>query len=105
MQRNLSARVEVLTPVEDPELRQELRLIMTMQLSDMRSAWDMQSDGTYVQREPKGEDGQRGCHEQLIDAANQRRAAARKHKEKKVRNKLLSRFQKRLRESENTNED
>ena len=101
MQRNLSARVEVLTPVEDPELRQELRLILTMQLSDMRSAWDMQADGSYVQRLPvKDDEGLRGCQEQLVDAANKRRVAASKHKEKKVRNKLLSRFQKRLRESE-----
>jgi len=101
MQRNLSARVEVLTPVENSELCQELRLILTAQLSDMRSAWDMRSDGTYIQRQPKSEEAQRGCQEQLIHAANKRRAAASKHKEKKVRNKLLSRFQKKLRESEN----
>jgi polyphosphate kinase len=100
MQRNLEARVEVLTPVEDPELRQELRLILTAQLSDRRSGWEMQSDGTYIQRRPEGDEGQRGCQEQLIRAANKRRAAASQHKEKKVRNKLLNRFQKRLRQSE-----
>jgi polyphosphate kinase len=66
----------------------------------MRSAWDMQADGSYIQRRPRGDIGTRGCQEQLIDAANQRRAAAKKHKEKKVRNKLLTRFEKRLRESE-----
>jgi polyphosphate kinase len=100
MQRNLSARVEVITPVEDPELRQELRLILAAQLSDFRSAWDMQADGTYIQRQPTdGDKGQRGCQEQLIAAANKRQSAASKHKEKKIRSKLLNRFQKKLEES------
>jgi len=100
MLRNLKARVEVLAPVEDSELRQELRLILTAQLSDMRSAWDMQPDGTYIQRQLRDEPNSPGSQQQLMDAAAKRRAAASKHKEKKVRNKLLNRFQKRLRESE-----
>jgi polyphosphate kinase len=99
MQRNLGARVEVLAPVEDKELRQELKLILAVQLSDSRSAWDMQADGKYIQRQPEGDQGERGCQEQLIAAANKRQAAASKHKEKKVRSKLLNRFQKRLEES------
>ena len=99
MERNLTARVEVLAPVEDPDLRQELRLILTAQFSDMRSAWDMQSDGTYIQRQPVGDKAESGCQQQLIEVAEKRRAAASEHKEKKVRNKLLSRFQKKLRKS------
>jgi polyphosphate kinase len=59
----------------------------------------MQADGTYIQRQPEGDKGERGCQEQLIAAANKRQAAASKHKEKKVRSKLLNRFQKRLEES------
>jgi polyphosphate kinase len=101
MQRNLGARVEVLAPVEDKELRQELKLILAVQLSDARSAWDMQADGTYIQRQPKEDKGKRGCQEQLIVAANKRQAAASKHKEKQVRSKLLNRFQKRLQDSSN----
>jgi polyphosphate kinase len=101
MQRNLGARVEVLAPVEDKELRQELKLILAVQLSDARSAWDMQADGTYIQRQPKENKGKRGCQEQLIVAANKRQAAASKHKEKQVRSKLLNRFQKRLQDSSN----
>jgi polyphosphate kinase len=50
MRRNLESRVEVHAPVENPELRQELRLILDVQLADQRSAWDMQPDGSYVQR-------------------------------------------------------
>ncbi len=43
MGRNLDSRVEVHAPVENPELRQELRLILDVQLADQRSAWDMDS--------------------------------------------------------------
>ncbi|HEY5927383.1 MAG TPA: polyphosphate kinase 1, partial [Kofleriaceae bacterium] len=50
MRRNLEKRVEVLVPVEDPRLQQELRFILDTQLSDQRGAWDMQPDGSYVQR-------------------------------------------------------
>ncbi len=52
MKRNLESRVEVLAPVERPELQAELRRILDIQLSDERSAWDMQPDGAYVQRTP-----------------------------------------------------
>ena len=50
MQRNLEKRVEVLIPVEDPRLQAELRHVLDTQLSDQRGAWDMQPDGSYVQR-------------------------------------------------------
>ncbi|MGE0546634.1 MAG: polyphosphate kinase 1 [Kofleriaceae bacterium] len=50
MQRNLEKRVEVLWPVEDSRLQAELRQLLDTQLSDQRGAWDMQSDGSYVQR-------------------------------------------------------
>jgi polyphosphate kinase len=50
MQRNLEKRVEVLVPIEDPRLQSELRFVLDTQLSDQRGAWDMQPDGSYVQR-------------------------------------------------------
>jgi len=54
MQRNLEKRVEVLIPVEDARLQSELRHILDTQLSDQRGAWDMQGDGSYVQRTGMG---------------------------------------------------
>jgi polyphosphate kinase len=96
MQRNLESRVEVHAPVEDPELRQELRLILDVQLADQRSAWDMQPDGTYIQRKPV-EGNAKGAQETLIGVAERRLAAASKHKEKKIRSRLLDHFQRRLR--------
>jgi polyphosphate kinase len=54
MKRNLESRVEAVFPVEDPRWQAELRFLLDTQLHDQRSAWDMQPDGSYVQRQPKG---------------------------------------------------
>ena len=99
MRRNLEHRVEVIVPVEDPDLCKDLRLILNAQLSDVRSVWEMQPDGNYQQRQPSTPGDNKGSQERLIDAAQKRLAAASIHKEKKVRNKLLNRFQKRLRKA------
>ena len=53
MPRNLDARVEVITPIEDPSLVKELKQILEIVLADNRQAWDLRSDGTYIQRHPK----------------------------------------------------
>ena len=95
MRRNLDSRVEVLAPVESPELRQELRLILDVQFADSRSAWDMQSDGTYIQRQPEDETA-KGAQETLIGVAEKRLAAVAKHKERTLRSRLLSHFEHRL---------
>jgi polyphosphate kinase len=95
MQRNLQSRVEVVTPVESPELRQELRMILDVQLGDPRSAWDMQTDGSYRQRHPE-ETTTRNSQETLIGVTERRLAAAEKHREKKVRSQLVSHFRRRL---------
>jgi polyphosphate kinase len=52
MERNLSRRVEAITPVEAPPMRQRLWQILQVMLQDHRQAWDMQPDGSYVQRVP-----------------------------------------------------
>jgi polyphosphate kinase len=45
-------RVEAIAPVEAPPLRQRLWQIPQVMLQDHRQAWDMQPDGSYVQRVP-----------------------------------------------------
>jgi polyphosphate kinase len=82
MKRNLESRVEVVVPVESTALRKELRLILDTQLEDKRSAWDMQSDGSYVQRRPGTEAERQGCQERLIRAAEKRLKDAAKFREK-----------------------
>jgi polyphosphate kinase len=76
MTRNLEGRVEVLVPVETPELRDELRLILNVQLGDRRNAWEMRYDGSYEQRQPRNADEARGTHATLVALAAQRAAAA-----------------------------
>ena len=87
MKRNLEARVEVVVPVEDRKLRGELRTFLDTQLNDMRSAWDMQADGSYIQRCPAEGMEQRGSQEILIALAEKRQkrfARLKKHKAKGV---------------------
>ena len=55
MKRNLESRVEVMVPVEDPRLQQELRAILDLQLGEATGGWEMRADGTYVKRRPKSE--------------------------------------------------
>lgn len=50
MSRNLNARVEVMAPVDDPVLQEELRLILDTQLADHRGGWLMHPDGSYELR-------------------------------------------------------
>ena len=76
MKRNLEHRVEVVTPVESPALRQQLRHILDIQWNDRRGAWDMQPDGSYVQRQPTGEHDCLSSQQQLIHIASKRQKAA-----------------------------
>ncbi|MGD2062395.1 MAG: polyphosphate kinase 1 [Nitrospirota bacterium] len=71
MKRNLEHRVEVVVPVEDPRLQADLRAILDAQLTDQRSAWEMQSDGSYVQRQPPRPDAP-GSQQVLIRLAERR---------------------------------
>jgi len=85
MKRNLEARVEILCPVEPPELVRELRIVFETHLTDQRSAWDMQPDGSYVQRTPADGVGE-GTHRLLIVRAEKRvRENLKKKKLKKTR--------------------
>jgi polyphosphate kinase len=84
MKRNLEARVEIMCPVADPELTRELRVIFNCYEADRRSAWDMQSDGSYRQRRPaEGESGE-GTHQMLIAQAERRLKESLKLKKKSV---------------------
>ncbi len=66
MSRNLDRRVEAVTPVEDPNLRGRLERLLELYLKDNRGAWDMQSDGSFIQREPEDGEDVRNSQVQLI---------------------------------------
>jgi len=71
MTRNLSRRVEAVTPIEDEKLMKQLEEILGIMLSDNRQAWELQADGTYVQRQaPEGQKEQ-STHKILMSMAQE----------------------------------
>ncbi len=85
MRRNLSSRIEVLTPVETPDLRERLRFLLDTQLADRRSAWEMRPDGSYYQLRPSSDDEAKGAQEQLIRWTERRHRQAAKVRKRKPR--------------------
>ncbi|ACB51520.1 polyphosphate kinase [Crocosphaera subtropica ATCC 51142] len=71
MTRNLSRRVEAVTPVEDAKIAQELQEILGVMLSDNRHAWELQSDGSYIQRQPQSKDHQQSSQATFREMALQ----------------------------------
>jgi polyphosphate kinase len=69
MKRNLDRRVEVITPIEDPEISNDLQEILGIMLSDNRQAWDMHSDGSYKQRRPQPGTEAQSTQQILMDMA------------------------------------
>src|SRR5262249_3804841 len=75
MFRNLSKRVEVVTPVLDHDTRAKLWEVLDICLRDRRQAWVLGSDGNYSRLHPEGaHDGPEaaGTHESLMDLARRR---------------------------------
>lgn len=71
MTRNLSRRVEAVTPIESPEILSDLQEIMGVMLADNRQAWDLKSDGTFVQRKPKKGEDAHSTHDTFMEMALQ----------------------------------
>ncbi len=69
MTRNLDRRVEVITPIEDHEISNDLQEILGIMLADNRQAWDMQSDGSYIQRRPQFGSEDQSTQQILMDMA------------------------------------
>ncbi len=82
MMRNLEHRVEVLAPVEDPELQEALRNIIDTQLSDEYSIWQMHGDGGYTRLVGSSETGE-GSQQALIRHAQERVRQAKRLKRRK----------------------
>ena len=82
MQRNLENRVEVLVPVEDPELQTGLRAILDTLLSDSHGVWQMNEDGSYTQLEGR-ESLPGGSQQALIQQAADRLRQATRLKRRK----------------------
>jgi polyphosphate kinase len=72
MTRNLDARVEAAVPIEDPRLQEEVKAILDLQLADNVKAWDMQADGSYVQRRAGEGEEPRSSQDLLMQQALER---------------------------------
>lgn len=70
--RNLEDRVEVVAPIEDPELQGRLIRTLRFCIEDNRLAWDLTADGCYVQRSPGPGETARAFHDVLMDRSLQR---------------------------------
>jgi len=70
--RNLDDRVEVIVEIDDTVLKG--RLIRTFQFAseDVSSAWELQSDGTYLLRSVPGEKEIHGAQQVLMERARRR---------------------------------
>jgi polyphosphate kinase len=65
MPRNLDTRVELLAPVEDPELQAELEDTLERCLADDTNAWTLGPDGAWTRRTGR----KRSVHRELMERA------------------------------------
>jgi polyphosphate kinase len=70
--RNLQDRVELITPIEEPRLRERLIQILEDSLSDNRLAWDLDAEGYYRLRQAADGETERNFHELLMKQARKR---------------------------------
>lgn len=71
MTRNLSRRVEAVTPIESPEIFRDLQEILGVMLADNRKAWELQTDGAFIQRKPQKDEEPHCTHNVFMEMALQ----------------------------------
>ncbi len=79
MYRNLLARVEAVAPIEDRLGREKCWEILQIMLHDQRQLWEMQPDGSYLQRQPSSETPTAetiGTHQAMMELVRRRNSLA-----------------------------
>lgn len=76
--RNLAERVELITPVEEPALQEQLIKNLHWALNDNRLAWDLDSNGRYTLRHPGPDEKEYDFHEILMKQTKKRAKKERK---------------------------
>jgi polyphosphate kinase len=69
MPRNLDARVEVVTPVEDAHAADEINEVLGACLSDNVRAWELQADGKWLRIRPPDGAPERSAQDELMARA------------------------------------
>jgi polyphosphate kinase len=76
MHRNLTNRVETITPILDDSVKERLERILNTYAEDNCSVWDCQPDGTYVRRTPAEAEEPRAAQEIFISVGGRGMPAA-----------------------------
>jgi polyphosphate kinase len=77
MPRNLDLRVEVVTPVTDPDLAGRLQEVLDVMLADNVQAWELGEDGGWQRRQPAEGEERVATQKTLCDLALRRGVEAR----------------------------
>jgi polyphosphate kinase len=75
MPRNLDHRIELVAPLEEPRVQQEILRAFDVWLADNASAWELSSEGRWMKLRPKK--GDRGKQSQTFFMRSARARAAR----------------------------
>jgi polyphosphate kinase len=67
MRRNLDNRVELVTPVEEEALKDELFDTLERCLADNSNAWELRADGSWDRLEPPSPDQRRNVQDELME--------------------------------------
>ena len=79
MPRNLDHRIEVVMPVADVQVRNELESIFKALLADNSQAWELQPDGCWTRVSPKKSERRRSAQAAFMRRRDRARRLARAH--------------------------
>ena len=79
MPRNLDHRIEVVMPLEDTQVRNELESTFKALLADNSQAWELQSDGAWKRVSPKKSERRRSAQAAFMRRRERARRLARSH--------------------------
>jgi polyphosphate kinase len=79
MSRNLDHRIEVVVPVEDAQVRNEIEGIFKALLADNCQAWELASDGAWERVKPKKNERRRPAQAVFMRRRERARRLARPH--------------------------
>ena len=79
MPRNLDHRIEVVVPVEDVQVRNELEGIFKALLADNSQAWELQPDGSWERVVAKKNERKRQAQALFMRRRERARRLARAH--------------------------